>query len=57
MITEPSSGTAARPSQALASALGSGSRRAVVSTAHTTVRSTGREAATTMTTKTNSGSV
>ena len=57
VMSEPSSGTAARPSQAVAIGVGKGMRRAVISTKATTVRSTGREAAITITTKTNSGSV
>jgi hypothetical protein len=57
VMSEPSSGTAASPSQALAMGVGRGSQRAAVSTRATTVRSTGREAAMTITTKTNSGSV
>ena len=57
VISEPSSGTAARPSQAVASGVGRGTRRAMASTAAITVRSTGRDAAITITTKTNRGSV
>ena len=57
VMSEPSSGTAARPSQAVTSGVGSGVTRARVSTAAITVRSTGRDAAMTMTTKTNRGSV
>ena len=57
VISEPSSGTAARPSQAVASGVRTGIQRATALTSDITVRSTGREAAITITTKTNSGSV
>ncbi len=57
VISEPSSGTAARPSHARATGVGTGAMRASVSTSDIAVRSTGREAAITITTKTNSGSV
>ena len=57
VMSEPSSGTAASPSQAVARGVGTGSQRAVAFVSATTVRSTGREAAMTITTKTNSGSV
>src|SRR5688572_7917382 len=57
VTSEPSSGTAARPSQADAMGVGTGSTRATRLKPDITVRSTGREAATTITTKTKSGSV
>ena len=57
VMSEPSNGTAASPSQAMATAAGIGNKRASASTAEITVRSTGREAAITMITNTNSGSV
>ena len=57
VTSEPSSGTAAKPSQAVASGVGKGIARAVMRTHQITVISTGREAAITITTKTNSGSV
>lgn len=57
VTTEPSSGTAARPSHAVASGVGTGSTRAATRTSCITTVSTGREAATTITTNTNSGSV
>jgi hypothetical protein len=57
VISEPRSGTAASPSQALAIGVGNGNPRATPFTAHMTVRRIGREAATTITTKTNKGSV
>ena len=57
VMSEPSSGTAASPSQAVASGVGTGASLARVWTMATTVRSTGRDAAMTMTTKTNKGSV
>ena len=57
VINDPSKGTAARPSHALATGVDRGSRRATELTACMTVRRTGREAATTITTKTNKGSV
>ena len=57
VTSEPSSGTAASPSQALARGVGSGTQRASVLTVDMTVASTGLDAAITITTKTNSGSV
>jgi hypothetical protein len=57
VISEPSNGTAARPSHAVASGVAMGATRAMPLTSDITVRSTGREAAMTITTKTNSGSV
>ncbi|MNV98677.1 hypothetical protein D3C71_1939570 [compost metagenome] len=57
VINDPSSGTAASPSHAVAIGVGSGTVRAMMLTLAITVRSTGREAATTITTKTKSGSV
>ena len=57
VMSEPTSGTRARHNHRRASAFGRGSQRAQPSTSPATVTSTGREAATTMMTKTNSGSV
>ncbi|MNY57150.1 hypothetical protein D3C86_1933100 [compost metagenome] len=57
VINDPRSGTAASPSHAVAIGVGSGTARATMFTLAMTVRSTGREAATTITTKTKSGSV
>ena len=57
VTSDPSSGTTASPSQAVASCVGTGRARASALTRRTTVCSTGREAETTMTTNTNSGSV
>ncbi len=57
VMSEPSSGTAASPSQAAAMGRGRGSHRAACRTAASTVCRMGREAAITITTKTNSGSV
>ena len=57
VINEPSSGTPARPSQAVANGVGRGMSRAMPFTHDTTVASTGLEAAITITTNTNSGSV
>jgi hypothetical protein len=53
-MSEPSSGTAERPSQADASGVVTGSFRAMTATVDITVVGTGRQAAITITTKTNS---
>ena len=57
VIADPKSGTAANPNQAVASVLRTGSMRAMALTVAITMCSTGLDAAMTMTTKTNSGSV
>ncbi|MNV74481.1 hypothetical protein D3C71_1677030 [compost metagenome] len=57
VISEPSKGTAARPSQAVANGVAKGAQRARVLTSDITVTSTGLDAAITITTNTNSGSV
>src|SRR3954447_454305 len=57
VTSAPSSGSAARQSQALATGVATGTVPASRSTARTTVARIGREAAMTMTTKTNNGSV
>ena len=57
MTSDPTSGTKARHSQVCASAVGIGMRRAMAATTPWMNSSTGRDAATTMITKTKSGSV
>lgn len=57
VISEPSSGTTASPSQANTKAGGKGTSRLMPASRERTASSTGREAATTITTQTNSGSV
>ncbi len=57
VMAEPNSGTAANPSQAVASGAGHGRRRAITPMPAATVCRMGRDAATTITTNTNSGSV
>jgi hypothetical protein len=57
VISDPSSGTAASPSHTAAACVGTGTSRASADTPSITVRSTGRDAAMTITTKTNIGSV
>ena len=57
VISEPVSGTSARPSQTSASSVRTGASRASRPSSARMLSSTGREAATTITTNTNSGSV
>ena len=57
VIREPASGTRARPSQARATSVRTGTRRATVASRERTASRMGREAAITITTNTNSGSV
>jgi len=57
VTSEPASGTKARPSQVCAISSRSGSSRASRRTSARAASSTGRDAATTITTNTNSGSV
>jgi len=57
VISEPLSGTSAMPNQTSASSVRMGSRRARPPSRLCTTASTGREAATTITLNTNSGSV
>jgi hypothetical protein len=57
VMSEPTSGTRARQTQVCATAIGAGISRAAALTAALTACSSGREPATTMMTKTNSGSV
>ncbi|MNT04383.1 hypothetical protein D3C72_1389590 [compost metagenome] len=57
VMSEPISGTTASPSHARASGVGSGTALAMPASRFCTVATMGREAANTMTTNTNSGSV
>ena len=57
VTSDPSSGIAARQSQAVATGVATGSTPASRSTTRTTVARIGRDAAMTITTKTNNGSV